>query len=68
MSFNPFPISPGLANLSTAAVVDNIGDVDGWMILPFDPSVEEPFEQGIAANLWGLDVTTSPVSFWDSLP
>ena len=61
-SFEPLlPFSPDLSSPSHLTDSGN-GDIDRWMVLPFNPSIAEPFEQG---NIFGLNMRDSVGSFWD---
>jgi hypothetical protein len=67
-SFEPLlPFSPDLTSPSNLTDSGN-SDIDRWMVLPFDPSIAEPFEQGITQNIFGLNMRDSVGSFWDFLP
>jgi hypothetical protein len=62
------PFSPrfnGPLNAKKSAAHD---EVDRWMVLPFDSTITDPFEQVITQNIFGLSMGGATYSFWDFLP
>jgi hypothetical protein len=69
MGFEPLQPSPNNLLGSFNLPVDwGAQEANSWMMLPFDPAIEEPFEQAMAQNLLELDVGQDFGTFWDYLP
>ena len=59
---------PALGGQSTLVDEGATNENESWLVLPFDPSMTDAFQQGITQNIFGFNMEDSIGSFWDLLP